>query len=103
MVVERQVHREETYRDIKRFSAYLSTACLGRPTDSSCGFIWLSKLKHPNSGLHMLVSTLQTEIPFTDNKVQMTVKRNSFLDSINFIDLVMMFENTIAKVVETNI
>lgn len=51
----------------------------------------------------MLVSTLQTEIPFTDKKVQMTVKRNSFLDSINFIDLVMMFGNTIAKVVETNI
>lgn len=51
----------------------------------------------------MPVSTLPTEIPFTDNKVQMTVKRNSFIDSINFIDLVMMFEHTTPKVVETNV
>lgn len=82
------------------FCVYLSKACHEWLTASGFGFIWGYRLKQADSGLcAVLCSALQIEIPFIDNKGQIAATMDSFLYPI---DLVMVFEYNIPKVVETN-
>lgn len=79
LLVEREAHIWD-----REFCTYLSSECLEIPKVLVLAWNLYENTKIQESICHI-------ELPFIHNKEQMAVKMNSCLDSINFIDLIMIW------------